>query len=554
MPDEEDFDTRRGELMAVASMLEEAHPLFCPSLPGIAGKLSDARAALLESAVVLCLIGAEGAGKSSFLNSILGIEAVPTESGRAGTVAPTLVHWHNSETPDYRIVLAGSDEPIPCQDREQFRRFMLQRKGYNPENEKGVAGGIVGLQHNLLADGLRLVDMPGVGGLSSTVHKETLEALREAHSVLVVVRDRDGYADSLPLLAHLVAQGVKIQALVNNITTKAWLGGDGLRIIEESRQSVRMNLADWGVQLDESMIFVLHLPSIQGLRLGPKPWVLDPAHKAEVDRFRLWLSRYIDSARSGRFICEAANALLGVADEIEERNRAYRKQLKAIARRPTSADARAAGERLDSCQAAFATRWKMVLAEPLVAEVISRQRETLASLLRLHGEQAREAIGLVPRSAAALSLLPSSEIVAKLKPVFEAAHTAIEAAHDEGIYIIVERLRQIADEAALALFEAVPSFQGKLGSVHVTGEFVVHIDHPRADPEGLLEMFSTARINNRILITYQAATARMAPGSDGPAIQTFESNVRNSRDAFARAFADRIATLRQFLQQRPCDH
>lgn len=247
-----------------------------------------------ESAVSLAVVGAEGAGKSTLIASMLGLETVPIEADQAGTLAPTLIHWFDDQSPRYELLLLGSERRIRCENREQFCRFILHR--HNPGNQYGIGLGIVGLRNELLLKGLVLLDMPGVGGLLDGMHQTTRDWLQKAQAVIAVLRDRTGYGQVVPLIKELTQCGSMLEAFVNNVSVEEWPVRDRSGFIAERKRTVRSNLARRGVMLPEAAVFILHLPSVLGLEPAPEPWINDPAHATEIQRFRHWLTGYVSAA------------------------------------------------------------------------------------------------------------------------------------------------------------------------------------------------------------------------------------------------------------------
>ena len=121
----------------------------------------------------------------------------PTAESRAGTVAPVYFLHAARHSPGYRVVHRTSEGELLTSevDREGFEQWLLQE--HDPDNERGVLRGEITLNHPLLRDGLRLVDMPGTGGkgLSSAVAAET-----------------HAYLSGTPLTAVLVNQGSRVMS------------------------------------------------------------------------------------------------------------------------------------------------------------------------------------------------------------------------------------------------------------------------------------------------------------------------------------------------------
>jgi hypothetical protein len=545
---ENPFDTRRQEITVIAARFKEVHRYLCPSLAGVSDQLVAAEEILQESAVVLCIVGAEGAGKSSLVDSILKADVVPTESGKAGTIAPTLIRWGSSEQPTYHVLMNGSEEPILCQDREQFRRFILQR--FNPENEQGVALGLVEMNNPLLADGLRLFDLPGVDGLSQKIDLGTREALKEAHAVLVVVKDRTGFSSALKLVAQLRAQGAKVQAFVNNLSFEAWQDRPD-ELVRDCTAAARENLAEVGFDLPENRIFILHLPSIENLQISSKAWVTHRRHKAEIDRFRLWLSRQLDAARVSRIMLAAIEALLRVGGELQSRIDVQQKFLDELGRRGGSPNASALAQ-LAVARAEFARGWDGILDNPVIADMLRRNIGVLKDRLRTQAEASRqhlETVGQWLGSRDGWTTATANEAARRLRAAFDECVREIETSHSDAVHALLQEMRAEADPAALQLVDVVPCFLGPLDAVRVEGSYIVNIDHTDPDQIGFLEIFNSARTVDRILEGYKAAANAFSAGDQGEPITTFRTNIDNVRRVFNQAFDKRVTDLERFISR-----
>lgn len=468
------FDERRQELHAIGAQLGDLAQWVCRDRPDTHSRLVRARAMLEESAVTLCVAGGEGAGKSTLVDAILGSEVVPTEEAEPATVAPVLVHWHEADTPAYSVLLQGAEAPVPCADVAQFRRFALQ--SLNPENRSGLVCGIVGLCHPLLADGLRLVDMPGAEGGAEGIKKDTLAALREAQAVLFVIRDRK-FATVKRLLAELTAHGVAIQGVVSNQDARLWRKNP-LDLVTKVKDVLRRQLTETGAQIPVERIFVLHLPSIRGLNHAPDATIADAVHAAELARFRNWLTHYLDAPRVTAILSQVAGECSAVERVIWQALREHRDKLSAVER---GANVGSMLGGLEAARYAFSALWHGVLQAPELDEVVSRHRSILSSLLRDQGERLRANVASIRCHIGGCdqwSAATVTQVVDRLHPVFDAALRTIETAHEDAIKVIMERLRAIADPRALDLIVKVPLLLGPLQAVNVEGRALVSFGHP----------------------------------------------------------------------------
>jgi ethanolamine utilization protein EutP (predicted NTPase) len=128
--------------------------------------------------VVVVVAGEFKAGKSSLVNALVGTFVCPVDDDVATSV-PTLVRF--ATVPGVHVRRQATDVLQPVDD---LARFVTEQG--NPDNREEVRIVEVGVPSPLLADGLILVDTPGVGGLSSTYASATMTTLAMADAVVFV--------------------------------------------------------------------------------------------------------------------------------------------------------------------------------------------------------------------------------------------------------------------------------------------------------------------------------------------------------------------------------
>src|SRR6266508_2665572 len=160
--------------------------------PDLIERLRITRKRLLDPAFHVFVVGEFKQGKSSLINALLNAPVCPVDDDIA-TSAPTAVSW--SEQPTAAVLYRAADEPAdadgerPEPERETIdfdRVHEYVTEAANPENERRVHSVEVGIPRQLLADGLVLVDTPGVGGLGSAHSSITIGALPMADAVIFV--------------------------------------------------------------------------------------------------------------------------------------------------------------------------------------------------------------------------------------------------------------------------------------------------------------------------------------------------------------------------------
>jgi predicted GTPase len=160
--------------------------------PDLADRLALTTKRLLDPSFHVFVVGEFKQGKSSLVNALLNAPVCPVDDDIA-TSAPTEVRY--GEEPAAAVLLRppedseGKDdadaepirEEIPI---EQVAQYVTEAS--NPENERRVQAVVVSIPRKLLADGLTLVDTPGVGGLGSAHSAATIGALPLADAVVFV--------------------------------------------------------------------------------------------------------------------------------------------------------------------------------------------------------------------------------------------------------------------------------------------------------------------------------------------------------------------------------
>jgi hypothetical protein len=445
-------------------------------------------------------------------------------------------------------LLEGTDESIKCNDCEQFRRFILQR--LNTNNEQGVKLGLVGLDHPLLADGLRMFDMPGVDGLSRKVDEATREALNAAHAVLVVVRDRTGLASTVNLLKSLRENGANINAVINNISFEYWRQDDPNELISDCKEAIRETLSGSGFDLAAERIFVLHLPSVQELKTSDNAWVKVPEHAAEIERLRLWLSLYLDADRVTRVLSRIVYAIRLVMDKIYKDMESHIVVLENILAGPIGIQTNSRIYALRAANAAFRKSWSRILEDEAISDILVRRRFIIANQLRTATDQVQGVFNSVRRNLGPRSRWThamAAEAAATLQAAFDASAKGVEDCQEDAIHALMQQMRVHADSAARKLVAIAPWFRGPLDAVHVKGRWLIELNHPDINDMGFLEIFDSARTVDRILEGYQSLLSCYSAAPSGTAMSNFTSNVEITRKVFEGAFEKRIDELLQFI-------
>jgi hypothetical protein len=156
--------------------------------PDLAARARQALQRLHNPRVRVLVVGEFKQGKSMLVNALLNAPICPIDDD-ISTSVPTVVRY--SETPSVTLVraarISGEDD-----EREERTSVPVEKladyvsEAGNPGNHAGLKYAEVGVPRHILADGLELVDTPGVGGLGSVHGSATMAMLPSADAILLV--------------------------------------------------------------------------------------------------------------------------------------------------------------------------------------------------------------------------------------------------------------------------------------------------------------------------------------------------------------------------------
>ncbi|MFH8891974.1 dynamin family protein [Streptomyces sp. NPDC017949] len=276
------------DLAELPVALESHHAL----LPEPEAAVTEAVAALRNACERshLAVLGPEGAGKSTLVNALVGAEVAPVSEGVPGTVAP--VHVTYGSGPRYRVLRrAGGQGPgrpgieEEISDLADFEHWMLQE--HNPHNESEVLRGEIELPAPLLRDGLRLVDMPGIAGVSDQVAAQTANDLDgHAFSVVLVSMGRVSLKGLVDIVRDLStgSRPARVAAVVFNEFDRRPLTPERLR---ERLTMRRRSVTELLLPLDEDGSLGLAQASVHCLCLAdPEQILLERLRARLLERIR----------------------------------------------------------------------------------------------------------------------------------------------------------------------------------------------------------------------------------------------------------------------------
>jgi GTP-binding protein EngB required for normal cell division len=141
----------------------------------------DSLLARLENPVLeVAVFGRVSAGKSSFLNALLETDLLPVGTNPI-TAVPTRVQYGKGISAYVRFG-NGPETAVPV---EQLRELITESG--NPGNMKGVREALFALPATRLAEGIVLVDTPGLGSLALRGAQETLAYLPSCDLALMLI-------------------------------------------------------------------------------------------------------------------------------------------------------------------------------------------------------------------------------------------------------------------------------------------------------------------------------------------------------------------------------
>lgn len=156
--------------------------------PDLADRARQALRRLGDSRVRVLVVGEFKQGKSLLVNALVNAPICPVDDD-ISTSVPTVVRY--AADPSVTLVRA-SRSGDGDEEREEHVRIPIEdlaghvSEAGNPGNRAGLAYAEVGIPRRILADGLELVDTPGVGGLGSVHGSATTAILPSADAILLV--------------------------------------------------------------------------------------------------------------------------------------------------------------------------------------------------------------------------------------------------------------------------------------------------------------------------------------------------------------------------------
>ena len=167
-PEEMQLLSKIEEVVAELGLVE-----FRPTIEAILDRAE-------EKTFEIAVFGRVSSGKSSLLNAILGMEALPV-----GVTPITAVPTRIRSGPSPRAIVSLAERPAVTVEVERIAEFATEQQ--NPGNAKHVTRIVLELPAKRLKDGVTFVDTPGLGSLATTGAAETLAYLPRCDLGVVLI-------------------------------------------------------------------------------------------------------------------------------------------------------------------------------------------------------------------------------------------------------------------------------------------------------------------------------------------------------------------------------
>lgn len=139
-----------------------------------------------KSEFLVPVLGIQGTGKSCLLNALLMDDLVLPVDADETTCIPVEIRYGRANDGEIHIYLEESNEPKVTRSVKELETYVHNR--YNPGNERKVSKIVVYKNDELLSDNLVLVDLPGIGSLTSQNVKTTMDYVERLSAAVFLLR------------------------------------------------------------------------------------------------------------------------------------------------------------------------------------------------------------------------------------------------------------------------------------------------------------------------------------------------------------------------------
>ncbi|MFT3976596.1 MAG: dynamin family protein [Sphingomonas bacterium] len=212
--------TNAAAIMSREALARFRAPWSFPSSPiekALRERVEQLLARLKADRFQLAVVGQFKRGKSSLLNALLGAPVLPTGVVPL-TAIPTFIRSADQPLLTARYIDGREESWREDLPELQVRLASLVTETRNPHNRKGVARVEIALPSPLLADGLVLIDTPGIGSAERHNSETARAALPECDAALLVLSPDPPITEAeIAYLAEVRAAAEIIVPVLNKI-------------------------------------------------------------------------------------------------------------------------------------------------------------------------------------------------------------------------------------------------------------------------------------------------------------------------------------------------
>lgn len=144
--------------------------------------LKDYLSRVVESDPIIPVLGMQGMGKSTLINALLEENILPNEADET-TCVPVEIKYGEDEHAD--VYFKNSNESNVVYTIDELRDFV--DNNFNPANEKGVLRIVLHRKKEILKSGVVIVDLPGVGSVTSANEETTSKYIQNLCTAIFVI-------------------------------------------------------------------------------------------------------------------------------------------------------------------------------------------------------------------------------------------------------------------------------------------------------------------------------------------------------------------------------
>ncbi|MDO5560803.1 MAG: dynamin family protein [Oscillospiraceae bacterium] len=141
--------------------------------PGMGTVLRRTIENLINTEVVIPVIGMQGTGKSTLINAVIGEDILPCGCNETTCIPIEIKYSHQS----YAVIFFNDDRtPLRIFTHDELRSYADNNE--NPSNIKNVSHAVVFSNAGILKNNVVFVDLPGAGGLTGVSNTATLRYIQ----------------------------------------------------------------------------------------------------------------------------------------------------------------------------------------------------------------------------------------------------------------------------------------------------------------------------------------------------------------------------------------